>query len=122
MVSAIGTKKVRQISSGNKAQITVLGCWSATPGCIATDREWIQCSDQDCGMWSHVECLEESNGRFICALRQCVHVIIAYHVIAAPFYTVIIPIFVSDILILLQRKFKGDTSLRVSTKQGNGRQ
>ena len=39
-------------------------------GCIATDREWIQCSDQDCGVWSHVECLEESNGGFICALCQ----------------------------------------------------
>ena len=30
VVSAKGTKKVRQISSGNKAQITVLGCGSAT--------------------------------------------------------------------------------------------
>ena len=52
-------------------------------------------------------------GVYLCPLPKCVHVIIAYHVIAAPFCTVIIPFFVSDILILLQRKCKGDTSLRV---------
>jgi ATP-dependent Clp protease ATP-binding subunit ClpA len=30
--------------------------------------DWIQCTDDDCAAWSHVECLEEDAGGVICAL------------------------------------------------------
>lgn len=37
-------------------------------GCLLPDREWIQCCDEDCGAWSHVECLEEAAGAYVCSL------------------------------------------------------
>ena len=29
--------------------------------------DWIQCADDDCGVWSHVECLEREARGFVCA-------------------------------------------------------
>ena len=45
-----------------------LGLWKddmdKETGCLMPGREWIQCSDEECGVWSHVECLEEEAGYF----------------------------------------------------------
>ena len=40
--------------------------------CIIPDKDWIQCSDTDCGAWSHVKYLEEGHDSFICSVCQCV--------------------------------------------------
>ena len=39
-------------------------------GCVLINHDWIQCPDSDCGVWSHVQCLEESDGGYICSLCQ----------------------------------------------------
>ena len=39
-------------------------------GCLMPGREWIQCSDEECGVWSHVECLEEAAVGFSCSVCQ----------------------------------------------------
>ena len=31
--------------------------------------EWIQCSSEDCGIWIHVCCLEETDGGYVCAAK-----------------------------------------------------
>ena len=43
-------------------------------GCVLADREWIQCSSKDCGLWSHVCCLEETDGGYNCAICQNVFI------------------------------------------------
>ena len=51
-----------------------LGLWKddmdEETGCLMPGREWIQCSDEECGVWSHVECLEETAGGFSCSVCQ----------------------------------------------------
>ena len=37
-----------------------------------SNREWIQCSSEDCGIWSHVCCLEETDGVYVCAICKSV--------------------------------------------------
>ena len=39
-------------------------------GSVLPDHDWIQCSEEDCGAWSHVKCLEESAGGFVCSICQ----------------------------------------------------
>ena len=47
-------------------------------GCILTNCEWIQCSSEDCGVWSHVCCLDETDGGLrLCNLQKCIYVIIS---------------------------------------------
>ena len=41
-------------------------------GCLLPDCEWIQCNDEDCGVWSHIQCLEEVAGGFMCSICQSV--------------------------------------------------
>ena len=48
-------------------------------GCVLADREWIQCSSKDCGLWSHVCCLEETDEGYNCAI--CQNVFIYYFVL-----------------------------------------
>ena len=43
-------------------------------GLVLAEHDWIQCSEEDCGVWSHVKCLEECHGGYICAVCQCVFV------------------------------------------------
>ena len=40
-------------------------------GCILPGRDWIQCCEDDCGVWSHINCLEECYGGYMCAVCQC---------------------------------------------------
>ena len=37
-------------------------------GCILPGRDWIQCGEDDCGVWSHINILEECYGGFMCAV------------------------------------------------------
>ena len=39
-------------------------------GLVMGGRDWIQCTDEECGVWSHVECLDVSSGSYICAKCQ----------------------------------------------------
>ena len=39
-------------------------------GCLMPGREWIQCSDEEYGVWSHVECLKEAAVGFSCLVCQ----------------------------------------------------
>ena len=76
-------------------------------GCILTNREWIQCSSEDCGVWSHVCCLEETDGGYICAICKSVFMqsfsnFVLDTVIAVEWYTSMIPNFVMDLIISLQ--------------------
>ena len=42
-------------------------------GCLMPGREWIQCSYEKYGVWSHVECLKEAAVGFSClVLSECV--------------------------------------------------
>ena len=34
--------------------------------------EWIQCTNSDCSVWSHADCLEEADGDYICVLCETV--------------------------------------------------
>ena len=43
-------------------------------GAILSGCDWIQCGEEDCAVWSHVKCLEECFGGFICAICQSVFV------------------------------------------------
>ena len=51
-----------------------LGLWKddmdEEKGCLMPGHVWIQCSDEECGVWSHVECLEEAAGGFSCSVCQ----------------------------------------------------
>ncbi len=40
-------------------------------GDILPGRDWIQCGEIDCGVWSHISCLEECCGGYICAVCSC---------------------------------------------------
>ena len=37
-----------------------------------SNSEWIQCSSEDCGIWSHVCCLGETDGGYVCAICKSV--------------------------------------------------
>ena len=112
-VAQKGTKKVRQRSSGNKTQITILGCASAAGQAIppmvvfsgktksTADQglqrreisssecaacfglyeddvdedgtvtcDWIQCTNEQCSLWMHTNCLDKSDGEYVCAVCQ----------------------------------------------------
>ena len=39
-------------------------------GNVLPEHDWIQCSEDDCGAWSHVKCLEDSAEGFVCSIYQ----------------------------------------------------
>ena len=32
--------------------------------------EWIQCTNKSCGVWSHCDCLDKTEGEYVCAIYQ----------------------------------------------------
>ena len=32
--------------------------------------EWIQCTNKNCGVWSHCDCLDKTKGEYVCAICQ----------------------------------------------------
>ena len=36
----------------------------------AVNCEWIQCMNEECALWMHTNCLETSDGEYICAVCQ----------------------------------------------------
>ena len=34
--------------------------------------EWIQCTNSNCSVWSHADCLEKADGDYICVLCETV--------------------------------------------------
>ena len=39
-------------------------------GCLIPGHEWIQCNDEECGVWSRSQCLQETSGGFLCSMCQ----------------------------------------------------
>ena len=52
-------------------------------GCLILGREWIQCNDEECGVWSNSQCLEENAGGFLCSMCQNMFSSISFFIIAA---------------------------------------
>ena len=43
-------------------------------GCVLEGHDWIKFSEENCVVWSHVQCLEKASGGFICAACQNVFI------------------------------------------------
>ena len=76
--AVVGTKrrKVEEIkvtgTSENECAVCS-GQYADENGFLIDDSEWIQCTNRDCAVWTHADCLEQSNeNEYICCFCQTV--------------------------------------------------
>ncbi len=41
-------------------------------GLVLDGCDWIQCTEDDCAAWSHIKCLQEQHGGYVCAVCHVV--------------------------------------------------
>ena len=56
----------REVSSNECAACFGLHEEDVDPDSGDITREWIQCTDEDCGVWMHTECLDKCDDDFVC--------------------------------------------------------
>ena len=58
----------REVSSNECAACFGLYEEDVDPDSGDITREWIQCTDEDCGVWMHTECLDKCDDDFVCCI------------------------------------------------------
>ena len=58
----------REVSSNECAACFGLYEEDIDPDSGDITREWIQCTDEDCGVWMHTECLDKCDDDFVCCI------------------------------------------------------
>ena len=73
----VGTKRRKveiKVSRTSENECAVCsGQYADENGFLIDDSEWIQCTNRDCAVWTHADCLEQSNeNEYICCFCQTV--------------------------------------------------
>ena len=67
-------KTVRKKTSQDTCCVCLRDDIDEETGNVLLEHDWIRCSEDDCGVWSHVKCLEDSAEGFVCSICQNVFV------------------------------------------------
>ena len=59
----------REVHADNECAVCC-GQYQDVTGNRVDDSEWIQCTNSDCAVWTHVDCLEQCDDEYICAFCQ----------------------------------------------------
>lgn len=65
--SDVGLQR-REVSSNECAACFGLYDEDVDPDSGDITQDWIQCTDEDCGVWTHTECLDKCDDDFVCCI------------------------------------------------------